>query len=266
MNVSASLIAFLSAFEGLRLTGYLCPARVATIGFGHTETAGIEVRYNDGTRTEQVIIGKAIDETEAKRLKGLQLSRFESAVTSALKGVSVEQHEFDACVSLAYNIGPAAFAGSSVVRHMKRGDRTRAAAAFLLWNKAGGRVMSGLSRRRAAEKLMFEGDVDGALKLAGARSGGMPQAVDAPRRRRSAVRSETGMASIATGAGGALSGGLALVSYAGEARQTAENARGISDALGVDPLLILTVLGLVVAVGAAFIFFKRWQRARDEEV
>jgi lysozyme len=262
MNVSPQLIAFLSAFEGLRLTGYLCPARVATIGWGHTETAGIEVRYNDGTRTEKVIVGKAIDETEAKRLKALQLTRFESAVTFALKGVALEQHEFDACVSLAYNIGPNAFAGSSVVRHLKRGDRARAAQAFLLWNKAGGRVMAGLSRRRAAEKLMFEGQGYGVVREAG----DMPQRVDAPRRRRSAVRSETGMASIATGAGGALSGGLALVSYAGEARQTAENARGISDALGVDPLLILTVLGLVVAAGAAFIFFKRWQRARDEEV
>jgi lysozyme len=263
MNASAQLIAFLSAFEGLRLTGYLCPARVATIGWGHTETAGIEVRYNDGTRTEKVIVGKAIDENEAKRLKALQLTRFEGAVTAALKGVSVEQYEFDACVSLAYNIGPSAFAGSSVVRHLKRGDRARAAQAFLLWNKAGGRVMAGLSRRRAGEKLMFEGQGYGVVRETG---NDMPQRVDAPRRRRSAVRSETGMASIATGAGGALSGGLALVSYAGDARQTAENARGISDALGVDPLLILTVLGLVVAAGAAFIFFKRWQRARDEEV
>ena len=69
--------------------------------------------------------------------------------------VPLHQHEYDAFLSLAYNIGPGAFAKSSALRKFNEGDKRGAADAILLWNKAGGRVLAGLTRRREAERALF---------------------------------------------------------------------------------------------------------------
>lgn len=84
--------------------------------------------------------------------------RFAAKVASAVAGgAATSQNEFDAMVSLAYNIGPANFLKSTVLRKHRLGDKTGAANAFAAWNKASGHVMAGLTRRRAAEADLYRG-------------------------------------------------------------------------------------------------------------
>lgn len=132
-------LALIKGFEGLRLAAYLCPAKVWTIGYGST---GSHVKP-----------GMVISEAEADGLLRRDLDRFEQAVDNAAPGAS--QAQFDAMVSLAFNIGVGAFLRSSVLRLHKAGDFRRAAEAFGMWNKAGGRVLPGLTRRRAAEAALY---------------------------------------------------------------------------------------------------------------
>lgn len=126
-------------FEGCRLTAYLCPARVPTIGYGHT---GPEVH-----------VGHTITQADADRLLADDLDRFEHAVDGAAPGAS--QAMFDAMVALAFNIGIGGFLKSSVLRLHKAGDHRRAADAFGLWNKGGGKILPGLVRRRAEEANLY---------------------------------------------------------------------------------------------------------------
>jgi len=85
------------------------------------------------------------------------LSQFEAGVREGLRGAPVTQGQFDAMVSLAYNIGVGAFQGSTLLRRHRAGDYAAAQAQFARWNRAGGRVMKGLTRRRAAEARMYGG-------------------------------------------------------------------------------------------------------------
>lgn len=129
----------LKMFEGLRLKAYVCPAGVWTIGYGST---GSHVKP-----------GMVITEDEAEDLKRRDLVRFERAVQQNAGRCS--QNEFDAMVCLAFNIGIGGFLRSSVLRHHKSGNKQKAANAFLLWNKGGGRVLRGLVRRREAERALY---------------------------------------------------------------------------------------------------------------
>jgi lysozyme len=132
-------LALVKQFEGLRLTAYLCPAKVWTIGYGST---GPHVKP-----------GMVISEADAEALLCADLSRFEQAVAKATPAAT--QPQFDAMVCLAFNIGIGGFLKSSVLRWHKTGEHRRAAEAFGLWNKAGGRVLPGLMRRRVAEAELY---------------------------------------------------------------------------------------------------------------
>jgi lysozyme len=132
--------------EGLRLDSYQDVAGVWTIGYGDT---GPDVRSGMSITPQQA---------EERLLKRLA-REFEPAVRDAIKGAAVTQNQFDAMVSLAYNIGVGAFSGSSVARKHKAGDYQGAADAFRLWNKAGGRVWPGLSRRREEERSLYLSEV-----------------------------------------------------------------------------------------------------------
>lgn len=138
-NIGAEGLALIKSFEGQRLTAYKCPAGVWTIGYGST---GSHVRP-----------GMTISEAEAEALLRQDLARFENTVAAAVPKAT--QNQFDAMVSLAFNIGTAAFAQSTVARRAKAGDHKGAATAFALWNKAGGKVLPGLTRRRAAESALY---------------------------------------------------------------------------------------------------------------
>jgi len=110
-----------------------------TIGYGHTGP--------------NVFVDQVITQSEADTLLRLDVSRFEAAVEKNCP--SMKQCQFDACVSLAYNIGPVAFAKSSVVRLHNQKRYAEAAQAFMLWNKAGGKVSRGLQSRRAKESAFY---------------------------------------------------------------------------------------------------------------
>ena len=144
MKTSRTGIDLIRKWEGCRLAAYRCPAGVWTIGYGHTSMAG----------PPTVTAGLKITQQEADDILVRDLVKYEAAVDRALTR-SPTQPQFDACVSLCYNIGQGAFAGSSVARKFNAGDISGAADAFLLWNKAGGKVLPGLEARRADERRMF---------------------------------------------------------------------------------------------------------------
>ena len=143
MKTSADGIGLIKAFEGCRLTAYKCAAGVLTIGYGHT---GADVAH-----------GLTITQDEADQLLRDDLERFEVAVDRATNPV-LSQNQFDACVALAFNIGAGAFTDSTLCKKINAGDFAGAAEQFTRWNKANGKVLSGLVRRRAAERLLFLDD------------------------------------------------------------------------------------------------------------
>lgn len=144
MKVSASGLEIVKKHEGLRLTAYRCPAGVWTIGYGVTSRAGVGA----------VTPGMKITAAQAEDMLRDALGVFERGVQDALTRRPT-QSQFDAMVSLAYNIGIPAFKRSSVLRHFNAGDMDKAAGAFLMWNKANGKVLPGLTRRRGDERALF---------------------------------------------------------------------------------------------------------------
>lgn len=148
MQTSPAGIALIKEFEGCRLEAYLCPAGVPTIGYG--STFGVQ-------------IGDKITQDDAERRLRMDLIKFEMEVEDALSlppgspARPVTQNQFDALVSLCYNIGPPRFRASTVIRKFCAGDIPGAAQAFLLWTKAGGKDIPGLVRRRKAEVALFLG-------------------------------------------------------------------------------------------------------------
>ncbi|MGF3028067.1 glycoside hydrolase family protein [Methylobacterium aquaticum] len=139
---------FIASFEAVVLRAYPDPATGGapwTIGIGHTSAAG----------PPKVERGMTITRARAFEILASDLRVFEAWVERAVKR-PLTQPQFDACVSLCFNIGPKNFSNSSIVRHINAGRWLDAGAAFALWNKAAGKVMSGLVRRRAAERTLFE--------------------------------------------------------------------------------------------------------------
>lgn len=145
MTINKAGLALIKEFEGFRATAYKCPADKWTVGYGLTTAAGIGV---------QVVPGMIVTEAEASRHLGMVLDKFGATIRPKLTR-EPNENEWAATLSLAYNIGPGAFAKSSVLRFFNAGDKARAADAFRLWNKAGGKVLAGLQRRREAERALF---------------------------------------------------------------------------------------------------------------
>ncbi|NNH25690.1 lysozyme [Acinetobacter terrestris] len=144
MSTSQNGINLISSFEGCELKAYLCPAKVWTIGFGTTVYPnGVKVKKGDSCTLDQ-----------AKQFKAHDLKRFEKTVDDLVQ-VPLTQNQFDALVSLTYNIGPGAFEKSTLLKKLNTGDYQGAADQFTVWNKGGGKVLQGLVNRRAKEKEVF---------------------------------------------------------------------------------------------------------------
>lgn len=130
--------------EGLRLVAYLDSVGVWTIGYGDTGP--------------DVVKGLAITKEQAENRLRKRLAEFEGYVNKAVK-VKLTQNQFDALVSLVYNIGPTAFNNSTLLRKLNAGDYIGAADQFLVWNKGrvGGvlQVIKGLANRRREERELF---------------------------------------------------------------------------------------------------------------
>lgn len=149
LRLSDKGLELIKQFEGFRSAPYKDIVGVWTIGYGNTY-------YPDGRKVSGA--DKVLTEKEAHDLKMAIINKdFAPKVRQALghSKVPITQNMFDACVSLAYNIGVGGFAKSSVVRQLNAGNKQAAADAFLLWNKAGGKVVKGLERRRAKERELF---------------------------------------------------------------------------------------------------------------
>lgn len=132
------------SFEDLKLDAYDDGVGVWTIGYGTTV-------YPDGTKVKK---GDTCTAEQAKAYFAYDLKRFENAVNSGLT-VLVNQNQFDALVSLTYNIGETAFKKSTLLKLLNANKFTEAAGQFAVWNKGGGQVLNGLVHRRAAERVLF---------------------------------------------------------------------------------------------------------------
>lgn len=149
MRTSAKGRAAITQREGNKLTAYPDPATGGdpwTIGVGHTSAAG----------PPKVVKGMKITAADSDEILARDLKEVEKAVNESVK-VRLSQNEFDALVSLAFNIGNGAFAKSTLVKKLNAGDRAGAADQFLVWNKAAGKVMKGLVTRRQDERSQFLG-------------------------------------------------------------------------------------------------------------
>jgi lysozyme len=149
VKVNQATVDLVKRWEGFKAEAYLCPANVWTIGYGTTSRAGIGVTVTRGMRTT---------ETQAAQWLQMGLDKFANQIRPAITA-PINENQFGAFVSLAYNIGPGAFRGSSALRHFNAGDTAKAAAAIKLWNKAtvnGKRqVLRGLVNRREDEVRLF---------------------------------------------------------------------------------------------------------------
>ena len=145
MKTSERGLNLIKEFEGCKLKAYQCPAGVWTIGIGSTH-------YGDGT---PVTKNRTLPtEKAAMALLAATIGQYEKAVNNV--DVDLTQNEFDACVCLAYNIGAGNFFKSTLVKMLKAGDdKAEIAKQFLRWDKAGGKSLAGLTRRRQAEMDLF---------------------------------------------------------------------------------------------------------------
>lgn len=133
-------LTLIKRFEGLKTKAYICPAGVLTIGYGST---GPHVKP-----------GMVISEAEAERLLIKDLARFEAAVERLVK-VPLTDGQFAALVSFTFNVGAGNLQKSTLLRKLNAKDYKGAADQFPAWNKAAGKVMNGLVKRRADERALF---------------------------------------------------------------------------------------------------------------
>ena len=144
MKTSPNGRALIRQFEGEKLTAYICPAGVLTVGVGHTGA--------DVTR------GMKITQAQSDALLVSDLAKFEAAVLRLVK-VPLTQNQFDALVSFAFNLGAGALGSSTLLKRLNAGRYTDAAAQFSKWDKARVRgqlvALPGLTKRRAAEAVLF---------------------------------------------------------------------------------------------------------------
>ncbi|MEP8955170.1 lysozyme [Enterobacter hormaechei] len=144
MQTSEKGIALIKQFEGCKLTAYQDSVGVWTIGYGWTQPV-------DG---KPIRAGMTIKQETAERLLKNGLVSYESDVSRLVK-VGVNQGQFDALVSFTYNLGARSLSTSTLLRKLNAGDYAGAADEFMRWNKAGGKVLNGLTRRREAERALF---------------------------------------------------------------------------------------------------------------
>jgi lysozyme len=157
VKVSQKCIEQIKKDEGVRSRPYQCPALLWTIGVGHViDPHHAKVKLADRKQLsipdgwDRVLSAAEIDEILRK-----DLNRFEAGVLRLVK-VPLTQGQFDALVSFSFNVGLGNLQNSTLRMKVNRKDYTGAAEQFLVWTKAGGKVLPGLVKRRTHEKEMFE--------------------------------------------------------------------------------------------------------------
>ena len=226
MRTSQRGIDIIKRWEGVKLVAYFCPANVPTIGIGHTRTV---------TRAD-VHAQRRITVEEAERLLSEDLATFERGVLR-LCTLPPNQNQFDAFVSLAFNIGLGAFERSTALRRHNEGDFDAAAGAIEMWNKAtvnGKRVvLRGLVARRADEKALYLTPVEPEL---------MTQAVE----------DEPTLIDSRTIQGGVVAGGATVAALVADATEQVRMLTFLS------PETLQTILGGLALIGIGAVLYARW--------
>ncbi|WP_297638589.1 lysozyme [uncultured Clostridium sp.] len=139
MKMSERGLELIKHFEGLKLEAYKCPSGVWTIGYG---------------TTKGVTSGMKITKEKAEELLKLDVEKFEKSVLKLVK-VDLNQSQFDALVSFAYNLGEGNLSSSTLLKMLNNKDYYGASQEFIRWNRANKKVLAGLTRRRESERNLF---------------------------------------------------------------------------------------------------------------
>ena len=140
MHISDEGFDLIKHFEGCELEAYKCAAGVWTIGYGHTH---------------KVKEGDTCSQADADRILAEDLEEFEGYVQEAVN-VPLKQNEFDALVAWTYNLGPSNLRSSTMLKRLNDSRFDQIPSEMRRWNKAGGKVVNGLIRRREAGALLFK--------------------------------------------------------------------------------------------------------------
>ena len=166
MKLSKAGADLMHKYEGCRNRPYLCPAHIWTIGYGHVlyqdqiklPMARVEGKDVPVIRKEYPLRqedNRVWSKQEIDELFESDVKSFERGVLRLVPGCSGSQGRFDALVSFAFNVGVGNLQRSTIRMKANRGEWEAASDAFLQWNKAGGRVLPGLDRRRKDERTLF---------------------------------------------------------------------------------------------------------------
>mgnify|MGYP003667557543 FL=1 len=139
-RISEEGLSLIKKFEGCRLEAYKCSGGVWTIGYGHTEN---------------VNEGDTITQDKADKLLKSDIAQFEVYVNYSVI-VELNQCQFDALVAWTFNLGPGNLRESTMLKKLNKADYTSVPNEMKRWNKAGGKTLDGLIRRRNAEALLFQ--------------------------------------------------------------------------------------------------------------
>ena len=142
MNISQEGLSLIKKFEGCELEAYKCAAGVLTIGYGSTK--GVKE-------------GDTITQKEADNLLLHEMNEYEGYINDSVT-VDLKQNQFDALVAWTYNLGPTNLRESTLLKRLNGDDFADVPHQIRRWNKAGGKVLDGLIRRREAEALLFQGE------------------------------------------------------------------------------------------------------------
>ena len=140
MKISQEGLSLIKKFEGCRLEAYYCSGGVLTIGYGHTGG----VKESD-----------TITQEEAEKLLRADVFKFEEYVEDNVM-VELDQGHFDALVAWTFNLGPGNLRESTMLKKLNEADYASVPSEMKRWNKAGGKTLDGLIRRRNAEALLFQ--------------------------------------------------------------------------------------------------------------
>jgi lysozyme len=207
MKTSTNGITLIKEFEGFKESSYQCSAGVWTIGYGTTV-------FPEG---HKVLRGDRIIKKSAEEFLRHDLIQFETQVNRLVQ-VPLTQNQFDALVSFTYNLGGGALERSTLLKKLNDGNYSGAAKEFMRWNKAGGKVLKGLTNRRKREMELFLTYVGDAFapdpNNTPLRNSDLPlptayqqHGIDSVEERK---RNPT---AVTAGAGGVIAGGVAIVEY-----------------------------------------------------
>lgn len=221
-----------------QFTTYRCPANVLTIGWGTTRDDVPDLQPGD-----------VWSQVKCDEVFRVSLTKYERHVLSLVGNRQLTQYQFDALVSWAYNCGGPA--SSSVWKAIREGRDKEVPERLARWNKADGKVLKGLVRRRKAEGQLWSGDIDGALATAQASVGvPMPQSRETPTPTVPELIRKTPAAAATVTAAAGTSGGTGTTTVAKGSASGAEIAA--------------IVVGAAILVAAGVLMLRRWRTLAED--